>query len=199
MQLWDITFQIHHQVAGLGLSNFLPDKPQFSITSLCTLENTKSSSSPLYSVKSHHLNTEDYQPCLLPSTDCQWHSKHLLWSDQLSEQGNLAMKSGHLSTMNILNINTSKINTINVFRRQDSCQYLVIKMFSSLTHGKALEYDCAANICIFAWCQHAETCMLLGATHRSMSNPWGSQMQKHLGSTSLLHGILLSWFENNQR
>lgn len=63
-------------------------------------------------------------------------SKHLssLWSDEMSEQ---AMKSSHLSTINILNINTCKNNTINVFRRQDSCQSLIIKMFSHLAHGQS--------------------------------------------------------------
>lgn len=33
------------------------------------------------------------------------------------------------------------------------------KCAPALPMGKALEYDrCVANICIFAWCQHAETC-----------------------------------------
>lgn len=71
-------------------------------------------------------------------------------------------------------------------------------MLYSLTHGQSTG--------VGLYCQHLHLCLrpacrntLWGATHRPMTNPWGSQMQRHLGSASLLNGILLSWFENNWR
>lgn len=41
------------------------------------------------------------------------------------------------------------------------------KYSPALPMGKALEQDCPANICVFAWCQHAEPC-----SERQHTGPW---------------------------